>query len=506
MKTRFTLLAAASITAIFTLVSCDKADMTYNDARQQTDGARVIAVSFSGNSTKTVLDGLQPKFVAGDVIKVANGTGTPEDCTVRIDSDGKATITTTLTGVLKAVYPATAAKMNAENDKAIDGILVPTEQDGTFASANICMAEIAETATEATFVNQTAVFKLYVPEKDDEKGLDYVAKSVAIKSIGVNNIADDSKEITVGDGTASVADADGYCYVALLPGEKFKNIDAFAGAGARTLSGEEAISTNNLYSVALPVINGHEYVEIGGKKWATMNVGATTIAGSPNTCFGDYFAWGETEPYYSEKAIIETDDPGNPYYADFTFKETLNDKTKGYDWANYSHCNGTENTLKKYCFNSDYGTVDSRTVLDSEDDAATANWGSSWRMPTTGEMIQSLFIKCNGGDDSPKNLTSSHLFRGAFYLPATQTYLPEYTGVDGFLFVDEDINKRMFIPTAGYVEGTSFNYHDEDCDFWSSSLYNVTPNYASYANIHIRLSMNSVEYRSIGIPVRPLAE
>ena len=45
-------------------------------------------------------------------------------------------------------------------------------------------------------------------------------------------------------------------------------------------------------------INGHAFVEIGGLKWATMNVGATTVAGSYETCYGDYFAWGETEPRY----------------------------------------------------------------------------------------------------------------------------------------------------------------------------------------------------------------
>lgn len=46
-------------------------------------------------------------------------------------------------------------------------------------------------------------------------------------------------------------------------------------------------------------INGHEYVEIGGRKWATMNVGATTVAGSPKTAYGDYYTWGEIDTYYS---------------------------------------------------------------------------------------------------------------------------------------------------------------------------------------------------------------
>ena len=40
--------------------------------------------------------------------------------------------------------------------------------------------------------------------------------------------------------------------------------------------------------------NGHDYVDLGlpsGTLWATCNIGAA----SPEE-YGDYFAWGETEP------------------------------------------------------------------------------------------------------------------------------------------------------------------------------------------------------------------
>ena len=76
----------------------------------------------------------------------------------------------------------------------------------------------------------------------------------------------------------------------------------------------------------------HEYVDLGlpsGLLWATCNVGAD----SPDD-YGDYFAWGETE--------------------------TKSD----YDWDTYKWCNGSENTLTKYCTKSSYGTVDNKTVLE----------------------------------------------------------------------------------------------------------------------------------------------
>ena len=224
--------------------------------------------------TKTELDGFQPKFVANDKILVSNGTS-KQECTVSVKG-GVATISTELEGPLTAVYPSTAAKMNGSNPNQIDGIKVPTEQDGTFASANICKAEIPADATSATFENQTAIFKLQIPS--DSEG--YAAKSVKATS-GVANIADGSKTITVSDGTSSVIGADGYCYVAVLPGETASHMTVGAGCGCRSLTGDDVIAINKIYTIALPVKDGHEYVEIGGKKWATMNVGATAVAGSP---------------------------------------------------------------------------------------------------------------------------------------------------------------------------------------------------------------------------------
>ena len=95
---------------------------------------------------------------------------------------------------------------------------------------------------------------------------------------------------------------------------------------------------------------GHKYVDLGllsGLKWATCNVGATT----PEE-YGDYFAWGETEP-----------------------------KTT-YNWDSYKYYDGSN--LTKYTGN------DSKTELDPEDDAATVNWGGKWRMPTKEEQDELL--------------------------------------------------------------------------------------------------------------------
>ena len=107
--------------------------------------------------------------------------------------------------------------------------------------------------------------------------------------------------------------------------------------------------------------NGHEYVDLGlSVKWATCNVGAQT----PED-YGDYYAWGETEP------------------KDFYF------------WDTYKYCDGTYNSLTKYT-DSAYGKdgfSDNKSVLDPEDDVAHVKWGGNWRIPTK-EELEELRTKC----------------------------------------------------------------------------------------------------------------
>ena len=102
----------------------------------------------------------------------------------------------------------------------------------------------------------------------------------------------------------------------------------------------------------------HEWVDLGlpsGTLWATMNVGASSPEG-----YGDNFAWGETAP----KNV--------------------------YNWSTYQWCMGSYDTFTKYCNISSYGYngfTDNKLELDPEDDAATANWGPEWCMPSQ-EQIQ----------------------------------------------------------------------------------------------------------------------
>jgi uncharacterized protein (TIGR02145 family) len=168
--------------------------------------------------------------------------------------------------------------------------------------------------------------------------------------------------------------------------------------------------------------NGHAYVDLGlpsGTLWATCNVGATTPEG-----YGNYYAWGET-----------------------TTKST-------YNWSTYRYCNGSSTTLTKYCSSSTYGNngfTDNLTTLQLSDDAARANWGGDWRMPTKAEW------------EELKNNT-------------TVTWTTQ-NGVYGRKFTASNGNS-LFLPAAGCRNDGSLYYAGSSGYYWSSSLDTDNPSYA----------------------------
>ena len=159
----------------------------------------------------------------------------------------------------------------------------------------------------------------------------------------------------------------------------------------------------------------HAYVDLGlpsGLLWATCNVGAE----NPED-YGDYFAWGETQP--------------------------KND----YSWSTYQYCNGDEYSLTKYCNNSEFGYngfTDNLTTLLPEDDAATANWGSDWRMPTKEEWQELL-------DNTTVTWTTIN-------------------GVNGRLFTASN-GGSLFLPAEGYIDGINLKEEGSFGFYWSCSLY-----------------------------------
>ena len=226
---------------------------------------------------------------------------------------------------------------------------------------------------------------------------------------------------------------------------------------------------------------GHAYVEIAGIRWATRNLGATTTAGSPATCYGDYYAWGATEPWY------QTFD-----YETGKITEWKSNYSGGYTESNTPYYDTTSGGYTKYIEktkDSPYSTWSDdkfdnlinleKSEQSTADDAATYNWGTDWHTPLKAEMM-SLFYACvtydNGTPVIKGKGSKSTTEKGVYWCP-------DYDGVSGYLF--HTGSSKVFIPAAGRIvfnDGTCENTDMSEFGcYWFATR--VTADVASAADV-----------------------
>ena len=181
--------------------------------------------------------------------------------------------------------------------------------------------------------------------------------------------------------------------------------------------------------------------------WGTTNIGA-----SKPEDYGDYYAWGETEP-----------------------KES-------YSWSTYKYGTSSSGPFFKYNTSDSYGTVDNKTVLEPEDDVASVKLGGEWRMPTDAEWTE-LRTKC------------------------TWTWTTNYngTGVKGQIVTATNGNS-IFLPAAGYRRDTKLYDAGSYGYYWSSSLNTDYPYAAWYVDFGSDYVRRSYYNRYDGHSVRPVSE
>lgn len=353
MKTTFKFIIAA-MAAVSVFSSCQK-ELTTGNPTESTDGIRVISASFSA-PTKSTLDGNTPKFVGGEIIKVSNNTSS-ENCTISVTGE-VATFSTTLSGTLTAVYPSTAAKMNGN---VIDetAVLVSTVQDGTFASANIAMA--TGITTSATFTNKTAVIKITPGAGESTRYVEVITAGPEI----ANDVPEGSTFTKLNKIHVNTTSPKPVYVSILVPSElKVQNLSFADGSNIKTAKDNtDAIAINTISTVTATGWD-KPYVEIAGKKWATMNIGATS-----STDKGCYFCWGGTEGYKHD---------GSKWVK---ASDNTTELSGGFSKANAPYYSSSASAYTTYT------TEDGKTVLDLADDAANANWGGSWRMPTNDDFV-----------------------------------------------------------------------------------------------------------------------
>ncbi|MBP3455141.1 MAG: protein kinase [Alistipes sp.] len=207
------------------------------------------------------------------------------------------------------------------------------------------------------------------------------------------------------------------------------------GQSVRPVFGVDPV--NNTASTAAPepkpttgTIAGHDYVDLGlSVKWATCNVGAS----SPSA-YGNYYAWGETT--------------------------TKSEYTS-------ANCKTWEKSIGDIAGNPAY-------------DAARANWGGSWRMPTKAEMKE-LINKC------------------------TWTWTSQ-GGHNGYKVTSKTNGNSIFLPAAGWRGRLSLYYAGERGYYWSSSPYESSTQRAYGPDFDSGYCGTDWYYRYDGQSVRPVSE
>lgn len=215
--------------------------------------------------------------------------------------------------------------------------------------------------------------------------------------------------------------------------------------------------SNRIYAIP-------EYVDLGlSVKWAKFNLGAS----SPED-YGDYFAWGETEPYYRTL---------NPLY-------WKNGKSAGYAWESYQfNPSGDGLTFTKYT-GSDYET------LLNEDDAATVIWGDGWRIPTHAE-----WTALQNEDNFTWEWTSDY----------------NGTGVAGRIVTSKIsgyVGNSIFLPAAGVRANTILSFDGRQGWYWTSTHKGrfgfISDAWGSYFSSGMIDDNNCQRYD--GQPIRPVCD
>ena len=173
-----------------------------------------------------------------------------------------------------------------------------------------------------------------------------------------------------------------------------------------------------------------------GTKWACCNVGAGTPEG-----YGGYFAWGET----GEKST--------------------------YNWDTYQY--------GYYNYDNDYSHLVNigSDIAGTQYDAATANWGSSWQMPSF-EQIKELLDNCSS------------------------TWTTQ-NGVNGRIFAGTN-GSAIFLPAAGTHWLDDLYDAGSDGYYWSSTLGESRPSNARYLYFNSEEAIRNLNNRGNGRSVRPV--
>ena len=392
-----------------------------------------------GNQQSFTTDAQQPTVTTSSVSNITRNSAV---CGGNVTSDGGAIVT------IRGVCWSTSQNPTISDNKTINGSgtgSFTSNITGLTGSTTYYVRAYATNSRGTAYGSQTS-FTTEVEAQMPTVTTSYASNITANSAVCVGNVTS--------DGGAPVT-ARGVCW-STSQNPTISNNKTIDGCGIGSFASNitgllenttyyvRAYATNNqgtsygnqqsftTFRTITGSINGHNYVDLGlpsGLKWATCNVGSTTPEG-----YGGYYAWGETstKTEYSQYNCVTYDQfmydiSGNPTY-----------------------------------------------------DAARANWGSTWRMPTNVEM-EELLNNC------------------------TWTWTTQ-NGVNGYTVTGPNGNS-LFLPAAGCYGGSSYGGGGTTGYYWSSTPWSTDV----YRSSHYLYSSSGylhmdTHYRLFGCTVRPVSE
>ena len=494
MKKIFNTLPLALI--VMSIYSCTSDDETVQDANDNSSVVTTFTCTQEndGTTTKAALDSDCKTILwkTGDAISIFDGNKANNEYILDSESDGKSTGTFSGTGAVTgpyvAVYPYTAGATLSDDRKSVSNIVLPDEQEavaGGFDPKAALMIAKSETTT-LTFKNAVGFIKV-TPQFDCKKIILRAAnKTQPLAGKGTIKFDDsdnpyidftDSKELSYSITLSGTITSGNAYYIAVPAVTLYENWTltfvtenknymrqvtkpiTFVRSQALNLGtfatdGDYWVGSNGIVSTGKQVDLGLT-IEQGGKTYkvyfAKSNLTTTGLAEN-ETDYGDYFAWGATEPWCTS-------------YSGTTINGWKVGKSGGYIEDNAPYYNNGSYT--KY-------TTPGKN-LEASDDAANVILGGDWQIPTQAiwqALVNNLSSK--GWDDVRK----------------------------GYKFENND--KTLFLPASGDVVGSKFRSVSSYGIYWSGTSDSETEkaNRLGFLSGDVFVTVSSSRY--YGHSVRPV--
>ena len=491
-----------SIAMLMAMSSCSSSDDEMEEIKEE---SKLVPMTFTATQesnvgTRTALNGNSVDWQTGDEISIFDGAGNQKFTLTGDAKEGKFSGNASSDATkFTAVYPYTEGAQ-LESDGIVNGITLPAEQTATAGSFDPNAALMMAVSTtdkkyNLDFKNAVSLVKItteFACKKIEltadvdiaGKGTLTYDTNTDIPSFSITS--ETSQSITLNPASGSTEFVAGTYYIVVPPTtltngfsisftasndkvytrkskksntfnrSKIKDIGSFATTGDYwyDASRGDKVRADQEVDMGLTVtISGVNYKVI----FAKTNLTATGLAENEYD-YGDNFAWGATSVWYS--AINKNTDPWSI--------TTLDVKSGGYLEANAPFYDSSTSTYTEY--------ANEGNTLKESDDAARQILGGDWQLPTI-EIWQALN-------------TSSY------------TWTLKSDGIIGREVKNNSTSVTLFLPAAGFVDGTSFKYVGSYGRYWSCTAW-TSPN-AYYQDFSSYSVSPQVKDRYYGFSVRPV--